>query len=190
MWDGQFSAESSPKSSARMEYRGIPIDKEIWSQLHDTATWDRIRKELIPRSTLPTASMSVARSRSACSRPISREKAYPGSGTLAVDWICGKRLSARWLGLSAGCSTSRAAPYARKTAPDRASRWCRWQKSHGVVAGRSKTSRTQPSASKFLFGPSCWLRSLMRPEPGQSLAYVDWSAMEFGIAAAFSRDPA
>jgi hypothetical protein len=54
---------------------------------------------------------------------------------------------------------------------------------------RSKTSRTQPSASKFLFGPSCWLRSLMRPEPGQSLAYVDWSAMEFGIAAALSRDP-
>ena len=49
---------------------------------------------------------------------------------------------------------------------------------------RSITGRNQPSNSKFIFGPSCWLRSLIRPEPGQVLAYVDWSQQEFGIAAA------
>lgn len=55
---------------------------------------------------------------------------------------------------------------------------------------RSRTGRNQPSNSKFIFGPSVWLRGLIRPEPGWGLAYVDWSQQEFGIAAALSGDPA
>lgn len=54
----------------------------------------------------------------------------------------------------------------------------------------SKTSRNQPRASEYIFGPSCWLRSLIRPEPGRALAYCDWSQQELGIAAALSQDPA
>jgi DNA polymerase I-like protein with 3'-5' exonuclease and polymerase domains len=38
------------------------------------------------------------------------------------------------------------------------------------------------------FGPSCWLRSLIRPAPGHAVAYVDWSGQEYGIAAALSGD--
>jgi hypothetical protein len=52
----------------------------------------------------------------------------------------------------------------------------------------SKTGRNQPSNSAFIFGPSCWLRSLIRPEPGRGLAYCDWSAQELGIAAVLSGD--
>jgi hypothetical protein len=55
---------------------------------------------------------------------------------------------------------------------------------------RAKTSRNQPSNSRFIFGPSTWLRCLIRPGPGRALAYVDWSQQEFGIAAALSGDPA
>jgi len=55
---------------------------------------------------------------------------------------------------------------------------------------RSKTGRNQPSNSKFIFGPSVWLRGLIRPSPGRGLAYVDWSQQEFGIAAALSGDTA
>jgi hypothetical protein len=54
----------------------------------------------------------------------------------------------------------------------------------------SKTGRNQPSNTSFIFGPSCWLRSLIRPEPGRGLAYVDWSAQEYGIAACLSGDQA
>ena len=54
----------------------------------------------------------------------------------------------------------------------------------------SKTGRNQPSNSKFPFGPSVWVRGLIRPEAGWSLAYVDWSQQEFGIAAALSGDEA
>ena len=54
----------------------------------------------------------------------------------------------------------------------------------------ARTGRNQPSNSKFIFGPSVWLRGLIRPRPGWGLAYVDWSQQEFGIAAALSGDPA
>jgi hypothetical protein len=52
----------------------------------------------------------------------------------------------------------------------------------------SKTGRNQPSNSAFIFGPACWLRSLIRPGPGRAVAYVDWSQQELGIAAALSGD--
>jgi len=55
---------------------------------------------------------------------------------------------------------------------------------------RSRTGRNQPSNARFIFGPSVWLRGLIRPEPGWGLAYVDWSQQEFGIAAALSGDSA
>jgi DNA polymerase-1 len=54
---------------------------------------------------------------------------------------------------------------------------------------QSKTSRNQPSNARFIFGPSVWLRGLIKPTPGYGLAYLDWNQQEFGIAAALSRDP-
>lgn len=59
-----------------------------------------------------------------------------------------------------------------------------------LSAFRAKTGRNQPSNSRFIFGPAVWVRSLIRPEPGYGMAYVDWSQQEFGIAAALSGDPA
>ena len=57
-----------------------------------------------------------------------------------------------------------------------------------LSAFRSRTGRNQPSNSHFIFGPSVWLRGLIRPEPEFGLAYIDWSQQEFGIAAALSED--
>jgi DNA polymerase family A len=59
-----------------------------------------------------------------------------------------------------------------------------------LSAFRSRTGRNQPSNSKSIFGPSVWLRGLIKPPPGYGVAYVDWSQQEFGIAAAASGDPA
>ena len=53
---------------------------------------------------------------------------------------------------------------------------------------KSTTGRNQPSTSKFIFGPSVWLRGLIKPPQGWGLAYIDWSQQEFGIAAALSED--
>lgn len=55
---------------------------------------------------------------------------------------------------------------------------------------RSKTGRNQPSNKKFIFGPSVWLRGLIKPGPDRAVAYIDYEQQEFGIAAALSGDEA
>lgn len=54
----------------------------------------------------------------------------------------------------------------------------------------ARSGRNTPSNAKFIFGPSVWLRGLIKPEPGHALAYVDWSSQEIAIAAALSGDQA
>jgi DNA polymerase I len=58
-----------------------------------------------------------------------------------------------------------------------------------LSAFRARTGRNQPSNTKFIFGPSVWLRGLIQPPPCYGLAYIDWQQQEFGIAAALSGDP-
>ncbi len=57
-----------------------------------------------------------------------------------------------------------------------------------LSAFASKTGRNQPSNARYIFGPSTWLRNLIKPAPGHALAYIDWEQQEFGIAAALSND--
>jgi DNA polymerase-1 len=57
-----------------------------------------------------------------------------------------------------------------------------------LSAFRARTGRNQPSNTKFIFGPSVWLRGLIQPPPGSGIAYIDWQQQEFGIAAALSGD--
>ena len=59
-----------------------------------------------------------------------------------------------------------------------------------LSAFRSRTGRNQPSNTKFIFGPSVWLRGLIRPQPGMAVAYLDYEQQEFGIGAALSQDKA
>ena len=58
-----------------------------------------------------------------------------------------------------------------------------------LSAFRARTGRNQPSNTKFIFGPSVWLRGLIQPPRGYGIAYIDWAQQEFGIAAALSGDP-
>ena len=53
---------------------------------------------------------------------------------------------------------------------------------------RARSSRNQPSNTRFIFGPAVWLRGLIKPSEGAGIAYVDWRQQEFGIAAALSGD--
>jgi hypothetical protein len=58
-----------------------------------------------------------------------------------------------------------------------------------LSAFRSRTGRCQPSNARYIFGPSVWLRSLIRPPEGYGIAYIDWCQQEHGIAAVLSGDP-
>ena len=52
----------------------------------------------------------------------------------------------------------------------------------------ARTSRNTPSNAKFIYGPSTWLRGLIKPPPGYGIAYIDWSQQEFAVAAVLSGD--
>ena len=52
----------------------------------------------------------------------------------------------------------------------------------------AKTGRNLPSNAKFIFGPSAWMRGLIKPAEGMGIAYVDFSSQEIAIAAALSGD--
>jgi DNA polymerase I len=57
-----------------------------------------------------------------------------------------------------------------------------------LSAFRARTGRNQPSNTRFIFGPSVWLRGLIKPLAGYGVAYVDWVQQEIGIPAALSGD--
>jgi len=57
-----------------------------------------------------------------------------------------------------------------------------------LSAFRARTGRNQPSASRFIFGPSVWIRFLIAPPPGMAVAYIDFEQQEFAIAAVLSGD--
>jgi hypothetical protein len=177
------------KASTLMEWRGVPIDMEVFGHLRDQETWDRIREALIPpidtaygvfegrvfkhdkfeaylaRHRIPWPRLDNGKLDLQSETFRERTKAYPQIGALRELRHTLSKL--RSIKLQVGT--------------DGRARTVLWPFA-------AKTSRTQPSASKYIFGPSTWLRSLIRPSPGMAVAYVDWSAMEFGVAAALSAD--
>ena len=50
------------------------------------------------------------------------------------------------------------------------------------------TGRCTPSSAAYIFGPAVWFRSLIKPDPGKAILYVDYSQQEFGIAGFLSGD--
>ncbi len=59
-----------------------------------------------------------------------------------------------------------------------------------LSAFKTITSRNAPSSSRFIFGPSTWLRFLIKPGEGRAIAYCDFKSQEIGIAASVSGDTA
>jgi hypothetical protein len=57
-----------------------------------------------------------------------------------------------------------------------------------LSAFASSSGRNQPSSVRAVFHRPAWNRSLIKPEEGSSLAYIDWCQQEVGIAAAQSGD--
>ena len=58
----------------------------------------------------------------------------------------------------------------------------------GLFPFGARTGRNTPGSTRFIFGPSVWLRGLVKPETGRAIAYIDWRAQEVAIAASLSGD--
>jgi DNA polymerase-1 len=174
-------------AAARIEWNGVPIDTETLRRLR--ASWDNIKEALIAEinsdfGVFQDTTFKLDR----FERFLSRE---------GIPW---PRLPSGQLDLSDDTFRELAKSVPR-IAPLRELRSSLSQMRLAALSvgqdGRNRTllsafgsatGRNQPSNAKAIFGPSVWLRGLIKPEPETALAYIDWSSQEFGIAAALSGD--
>jgi DNA polymerase-1 len=174
-------------AAAAMEFNGTPIDVETLARLREG--WTGIQDQLIAA--------------------IDHDYGVYDGRTFKLDWfakwlaaegIPWPRLESGQLDLSDGVFRQQAKAYPR-VSPLRELRSALADlRLNDLAVGsdhrnrtilsafRSRTGRNQPSNSKFIFGPSVWLRGLIKPPPGCAVAYIDWTQQEFGIAAALSGD--
>lgn len=172
---------------ARMEHHGIPIDTDTLGVLR--SNWTAIQTNLIQKI---DTNYGVYEGRTFKVERWSAWLAAKGipwprlfSGALALDDDSFKEM-ARSYPAVAPMRELRASLSALKlnelaVGPDGRNRVM-------LSPFGSKTGRNQPSNSRFIFGPSAWLRSLIQPPPGRAVAYIDWSQQELAIAAALSGD--
>jgi hypothetical protein len=172
---------------ARMEAAGIPVDVETLTRLR--GSWEAIQERLIrelgrgiyegrsfraqrfeaflARQAIPWPRTAKGRLRLDDTTFKAMSRTYPVVASIRKvrDELAQLRLSGLEVGTD-GRSRVMLSPF------------------------RTKTGRNMPSNAHYVFGMASWLRSLVRPEPGQAIAYLDWSSQEYGVGAVLSRDPA
>jgi len=176
---------------ALSEHVGVPIDMEIFSQLADKKTWQEMRDSMVPL--VDVHGIYVRDKHGEWHWNNARFEEF-----IAAEGISWPLTESGKLDLRRKTFESMAKAYPQ-IEPLRQLRYIRDKlRSIQLSVGRdgrnrtvlwpfsSKTSRTQPKAKHWIFSPSVWLRFLIKPEPGKALAYIDYSSMEFGAAAALS----
>jgi DNA polymerase-1 len=187
LYHGEFAAVS-----ALMEHRGVPIDMEVFSQLANEKIWREVRNAMVPAI---DAQYGVYVRNAAGDWTFSMERfaAYTAREGIAWPLLESGKLNMRrktFEDMSKGfpqLEELRQLRHARDkmrkvklaVGADGRNRTVLWP-------FQAKTSRTQPKASRWIFSPAVWLRSLIKPEPGVAVAYIDYSSMEFLIAASLS----
>ena len=186
---GEFAAVS-----AVMQHNGVPINMEIYPQLMGKKTWRKIRDEMVP---IVDAQYNVFVRNAAGDWVFSKK--------LWVAYLKREGLYDLWPRLESGAldmrrktfeNMSRGFPKVEELRQLRHARDKMRKVKLAVGADgrnrtvlwpfKSKTGRTQPKAAEWIFSPAVWLRSLVKPGPDMAVAYIDYSAMEFLLAASLS----
>jgi hypothetical protein len=175
------------KAVGSMQHRGIPIDLDLLDKLNDN--WDDIKLGLIESVDAQYGVYVDGSFKEALFQSYLAREGIPWprlpSGRLALDRDTFSDMSKRY-------PSVQPLHELRKTLGE--------FKLNNLAVGRdgrnrtllspfaAKTGRNQPSTTKFVFGPSKWVRGLIKPADGMALAYCDWSSQEIAIAAALSGD--
>jgi len=177
-----------------MEHNGVPIDMEIFQPLTDKKTWGRIRDAMVPTVDakygvyVQQPNGDWAFNMECFAAYLEREGLLAGwprteAGKLIMKDKVWDELSKSWPQLQDLRQLRHVRNKMRRiklsVGPSGRNRTVLWP-------FKSKTSRTQPKAKEWIFSPATWLRSLIKPAPGMAVAYIDWSAMEFLLAASLS----
>jgi hypothetical protein len=178
--------------SAQMEHRGVPLDMEIVPDLLDKKVWAYVRDAVVPKI---NAQYDVYVQDKAGEWHFNNEKFDALCARLGIDWPRTengkpnleqetlKSMCVTFPELESLRQLRHARDKMRKiklaVGSDGRNRTVLWP-------FQSKTSRTQPKASEWLFSPAVWLRFTFKPGPGRAVAYIDWSSMHFLIAGILS----
>ena len=188
LYHGEFAA-----ASAQMEHNGVPIDREIFPQLADKDTWRGVRDAMVPeidaqygvyvRDRAGNWTFSMERFEAYLARAGITGWPRLETGKLSMRRKTFETMSKGWPQLEDLRQLRHARDKMRRVklavGKDFRNRTVLWP-------FKAKTSRTQPKASLWIFSPAVWLRSLIKPEPGMAVAYIDYSSTEFLIAASLS----
>jgi DNA polymerase-1 len=188
---GEFVA-----ASARMEHRGVPIDMEIFPQLADKQAWCHVRDAMTPAIDARYGVYVKGQDGDWHFNTEKFEAYIEREGIIGWPRLETGKLSMKrktFEDMTKGhpqLESLRQLRHARDkmrkiklaVGADGRNRTTLWP-------FKAKSSRTQPKAAQWIFSPAVWLRSLIKPKPGHAIAYVDWSSMEFMIAASLSGDP-
>jgi DNA polymerase-1 len=188
LYHGEFAA-----ASALMEHRGVPIDMEIFSQLADQKIWRNVRDAMVPiidaqygvyvRDAGGDWSFNMKLFMAYLARAGIQGWPLLESGKLDMRRKTFENMTRGWPQLEELRQLRHTRDKMRKVklavGADGRNRTVLWP-------FKAKTSRTQPKASQWIFSPAVWLRSLIKPARGMAVAYVDYSSMEFLIAASLS----
>jgi hypothetical protein len=174
------------KAVARMEEAGVPIDVTTWQALVEN--WQGIRGRLIQQQDTYNVYDGLTFKEARWADVVEQH---------GIPW---PRLASGKLSLSDASFTEAAKhhPVARQYQEIRTT-LSKLRLNDLTIGGDgrnrcllspfgARTGRNTPSSSKFIFGPSAWLRSLIKPEPGRAVAYLDYSQQEFATAAVLSGD--
>lgn len=176
------------KTVAEMETNGIPIDFSTLTKM--TENWESIRLSLIEETNkeFNVFEGTSFRTKNFERYLIENDLSWPRlpTGSLALDDTTFRDMSQTYPQLVPLHQT-------RETLSKlRLNKLAVSPKDHRnrtlLSPFRSITGRNQPSNSKFIFGASAAMRSLIKPKQDYSIAYIDWSQQEFGIAAKLSND--
>jgi hypothetical protein len=179
--------------SAAMEHRGVPINMQIFPQLQDKRAWAFVRDALVPKI---NAQYGVYVKGKDGDWHFSESQFEGYLARVGIDWPRHETTDKLDLRSKTFDSMAKAWPEFEELRQLRHARNKMRRIKLAVGAdGRNrtvlwpftaKTSRTQPKASQWIFSPAVWLRSLIKPGLGRAVAYIDFSSMEFQIAAALS----
>ena len=176
--------------AARMEQRGIPVDMVGYRRLQERA--DDVKHALIEKV---DAQYGVFRGETIAQDLF---QSYLDSEGLLYDWprTATGRLSTDKDTLQAAAKTHlqlqdlhQVSVLANLLSEPKFAIGADGRNRTPLWAYSTATGRNAPSPAKSLFGASVWLRSLIKPEPGMALAYLDFCAQEIHIAGALSGDP-
>jgi hypothetical protein len=184
---GEFAAVS-----AVMEHNGVPLNMDIIPDLQDEHVWAFIRDAMVPKIN-EQYGVYVLDKNGEWHWSDSNMEAY--CARVGIDW---PRHDSGKLDLRQKTFDSMAKAYPEVESLRQLRHTRNKMRKIKLAIGAdgknrtmlwthaSKTSRSQPKASQWIFSPAVWLRSAIKPGPGQAIAYIDWSGMEFQVAAAIS----